>query len=111
VESWKPPEPFAVHRSENGEAVRLRLVGELDLASAPGFRDTLFEDLRAGRAVVVDLSELVFIDSQGLRVLLMATEESGANGWELWVRDAFTPIVRRGLELSGVLGLLRTVDE
>jgi anti-sigma B factor antagonist len=55
------------------EVVALR--GELDCQTAPTLADALSEATTDGRTVVVDLSELRFIDSSGLHVLM-----SGADG-------------------------------
>jgi anti-anti-sigma factor len=46
------------------------LVGELDQQSAPELGDALTRAAARGKRVVVDLSELRFIDSSGLHVLM-----------------------------------------
>jgi anti-sigma B factor antagonist len=57
---------------ENG-AQALELSGELDAASAPALRERLAEVATRGAGpLVVDLSELDFIDSTGLSALLNA---------------------------------------
>jgi anti-sigma B factor antagonist len=54
-------------------AQALELVGELDVASAPALRERLAEvATRGGGPLVVDLTDLNFIDSTGLSVLLNA---------------------------------------
>ena len=56
--------------SRNGDVV-VRLAGELDLYNAPTLRDALF-GAAAGRPhrLVIDLSEVAFIDSTALGVLI-----------------------------------------
>ena len=64
------PEAFSVRTEQHGDAAVVIPTGELDLATAPAL----------GR-VVLDLRELEFIDSSGLRTLLTArrrAEEAGA---------------------------------
>jgi anti-anti-sigma factor len=63
-------------RSEPDRVV-LRLHGELDLASAP-FLQSEIEGAQAAETalVVLDLDELEFIDSTGLRIILAAHERS-----------------------------------
>jgi len=56
---------------------RLELVGELDLATVPILREAL-ESLPQGEQVTIDLSQLEFIDSCGLREL--STYASSLNG-------------------------------
>jgi anti-sigma B factor antagonist len=67
-----------VVRSEHaGDTLMIQLVGELDLDGAP----QLDEELRSAEAgnasaIIVDLAKLEFIDSTGLRLLVMAAERS-----------------------------------
>ena len=91
-------------RVEGGSVVSVR--GELDISSAPAFKQAL-EGSRASDTctVVVDLAQLVFIDSTGLRVLLAAKQRAAAGGGDLSIRNARAE-VRRLLEIAGVLELL-----
>ncbi len=68
---------LAVRSEREGEAHIIELIGELDLDGAP----KLEEALRAAESgdatsIVVDLGGLEFIDSTGLRLLVMAAERS-----------------------------------
>lgn len=58
-------------RREPGAAV-IRLRGELDLAGAPRLAEAVREQARDGEPVVLDMSEVTFIDSTGVRTLLDA---------------------------------------
>jgi len=66
---------LAVRSEREGEAHIIELIGELDLDGAPQLEDAL-RDAEAGDAtsIVVDLGRLEFIDSTGLRLLVMAAE-------------------------------------
>lgn len=68
---------LAVRSERAGDAQIIELVGELDLDGAPRLEAAL-RDAEAGDAssIVVDLSALDFIDSTGLRLLVMAAERS-----------------------------------
>lgn len=95
-------------RQENDRLV-LYLSGELDLASAPVLQQEIDSPVLASAAMVVlDLQQLEFVDSTGLRVLLLANERSRKRGQEF----AMTPgseQVQRLLSVTGVGGHLRTV--
>ena len=70
---------------QNGNLLRVRveplgdglsvvsLTGELDLGTIPDLEAPLFEELRTRTGVVVDLTELVFIDSSGIGLLIKAS--------------------------------------
>jgi len=68
---------LAVRSEREGEAHIIELIGELDLDGAPQLEQAL-RDAEAGDAtsIVVDLGRLEFIDSTGLRLLVMAAERS-----------------------------------
>jgi anti-sigma B factor antagonist len=60
-----------VEQDEGGENVRIFLRGELDVSSAPDLLAQLQEShARRVSEISVDLSELEFIDSTGLSVLV-----------------------------------------
>jgi anti-anti-sigma factor len=67
------PEAFSVRTEQHGEAAVVVPTGELDLATAPALEEALGLAFSGGSArVVLDLRELEFIDSSGLRTLLTA---------------------------------------
>jgi anti-sigma B factor antagonist len=72
---------LGIEVSSDGGTVVIALLGELDLASACTF-SAKFEQAAAGgpAAIVVDLSELEFIDSTGLRCILLAHERCDGRG-------------------------------
>ena len=94
--------------SETGGVRRLSLRGELDLAGIDRFEQLL---TGGGPATfVLDMRGLTFIDSSGLRALIMADERVRADGGRI--------IVVRGpervndvLEVTGVARRLELVDE
>jgi anti-anti-sigma factor len=94
---------FRIHeRFDEDGAVRLVLVGELDLAVADQVSSRLRELKRGGYHVRIDLAQLEFIDSTGLRELIVAVSDSRRNGWRLEIETDMTNTVRRVVELVGV---------
>jgi anti-sigma B factor antagonist len=98
---------FRVDVEDDGTLLVLRLHGELDLLSVPTVEETV--DRHSGReAVVVDLQDLEFMDSSGLRMII-----------ELRKRSGDTPVafvapgerVGRVLDMTGVRSKLTWVDD
>jgi len=62
------------------EPAGFRLTGELDVATAPQLTDALEPALRRGGDVTLDLSDLSFMDSTGLQVLIGSAISLDGNG-------------------------------
>ena len=87
--------------SEAGDAVVVRLAGELDLYNAPAVREALAEAGGRGSArVVVDLSEVTFVDSIALGTFVAAHAKLG--GGDHFTLAAPGVDARRALEVSGL---------
>jgi len=99
-------EPFRVDVVPNREQVRVCPVGELDLATVPIVDAELAELWSLGFArLVLDLRDVCFLDSTGLRMLLSWQATSSADGVQFSVIPG-PPVVERMLELAGVVGYL-----
>jgi anti-anti-sigma factor len=72
-------------RSEpHPETVWIRLTGELDISTADGLQTRIVEQEDAGpQTIVLDLSDLTFMDSTGLRLIVAADLRMRANGRRL----------------------------
>lgn len=92
---------FATTVDDETDPVTVTVWGELDLAAIPMFRATMLDLARQGRKrVVLDLSQLDFIDCTGLRTLLAVCREWAPAG-SLVVQDPSVE-VRRLVELTAV---------
>lgn len=91
---------LVVSSVETGHEVRL--LGELDMGTAPRLRDELVRLTEEGASfVTVDLSELAFIDSTGLSVLITALKRLRQRGGNMTLRSP-TPGTRKVLEITGL---------
>ena len=96
------PEAFSVRIEQHGDSAVVVPTGELDLATAPALEEALGRAFESGSArVVLDLRELEFIDSSGLRTLLTARRKADEAG------AAFSLVaghrgLERTLEIAGV---------
>ena len=96
-----------------GDAVVVRLTGELDLYNAHEVRNALVEEAAGDpERVVVDFSGVEFIDSTALRVLIEARTKLANRRAFLLAAPAVE--TRRALEISGLdrhFGLPDSVDD
>jgi len=95
------------------EADILRIRGEVDTGTLSSLRDSLQPIIGNGRHVIVDVSELRYIDGGGLRMLSAAQQRSEARGMQVLVAGP-SPFVRRVLQivsLDGALPIFGTVAE
>jgi anti-sigma B factor antagonist len=107
--SDRPPEPFRCDVEPSHGKVHLIPRGEIDLASVPVLEGKLRELRETGfDHLVVDLREVTFMDSTGLRLILAWDDESRADGVDFELIPG-APIVQRLFEITGVTGRLRFV--
>ena len=96
-----PEQPAFELRSERQDGTHLvAATGELDMAVAPQLESALGPDADGAGAVLLDLTELEFMDSAGLRVLLLASERFRDAGTPWAVAIPEDSAVRRMLSLS-----------
>ena len=105
------PTGFWISTSELGGRSVVAIRGELDLATAPDLEKAINERLDAGDAVIVDLRELQFMDSTGLRVLVQAHGRAGEQGRFSIVRPPPGGPIAKILAIAGVESQLDVVDD
>ena len=101
--------PFEVTVQRDDAAATLMVSGELDLSTVPQL-STIVAEHGDARLLVLDLNELTFIDSTGVRVLIEADRACARSGSRLVVLASDGP-VRRLLELCKLDGRLALVTE
>lgn len=102
--------PFQIQTTEEGEdGLRVSVQGELDIATAAELERELLAGLR-GRDVVLDLQAVSFMDSSGLRALLVASREAREAGRRLLVLPG-TGQVLRVIEMAQVAEHLELADD
>lgn len=104
-------QPFSVTVSLDGDRATVALRGELDLSGVDRARQAI-EQAESGNAqlLVLDMSELEFIDSTGLEVMLRAARRAHDDGRRLIVARP-SRYVRRLLEMTAIDRSLDVVDD
>jgi anti-anti-sigma factor len=91
------PKPLRIFESTADGRRVIAPCGELDLSTA----SQLEERLAGNRDTVLDLSDLSFIDSTGIHVMLNTALRARSEAWEFTVRNA-QPAVLRVIRLVGL---------
>lgn len=104
------PGSLSISSSLDDGVASLALHGELDLATAPILESSLLEvEQQAPSRLVIDLGDLQFLDSTGLRLLLAAHSRAQLRDAELVLRPG-DAAVQRVFDVSGALDVLRFED-
>lgn len=97
-----------IETKERSGALIARLVGEFDVGAADRFRteiDTLLDADKRLSCLILDLSEVTFIDSSGIGAILGRYRKMTARGGVIRA-VGLKPTVRRVFEFSGMTGLI-----
>jgi anti-sigma B factor antagonist len=95
---------------DHGPAARVvNVIGEIDTLTAPVLRTRLEEHLAEIELVVLDLSEVTFLGSAGLAVLVAARDEADRFNHKFRLVPG-SRIVVRALEATGLLTLFDMAD-
>ena len=100
--------------TRESDAVTLALKGRLDNASSPGFEERVLKHINAGdHRLVIDLAQLDYISSVGLRVFMLAAKRLKPAGGRIVV-CAMQPAVKQVFEIAGfasIIPMTATRDE
>lgn len=98
--------PLRIEETTADSEAVLRLQGDLDPHTAPFLADAVKERIETGdRTVVLDLADVTFIDSSGLRAIVTAHHELGERDGELRLRNLSATTMRL-LEVTGLVDQL-----
>lgn len=93
-----------ISNTKNGNDLTFTLVGRLDTITAPAFEKEIRQNLKGIENLVIDLKDLEYISSAGLRVLLSAQKVMNRQG-EMVVRNV-NDVVMDVFEVTGFSDIL-----
>jgi anti-sigma B factor antagonist len=100
------PPLFRCETHRDGDRARVRPIGELDIATVPEVDRHLQRISEAGdERIVLDLRDVSFMDSSGLRLILAWRERAGEHGGEFSIIPG-SEVVERVFETTRVRDLL-----
>ena len=102
--------PFEVRSSRRGEVTILEVAGEIDMSTAPELANAIGSVTRGASLVVVNLSEVVFLDSSALNALVRSQRELAERNISIRVVSPTDRAVRRVFEITHLTESLSVVD-
>ena len=90
---------------KNGKTLMVVPEGRIDTQTAPEFEQKLSEELGDATELQIDLGQVNYISSAGLRVLLAYTQEMDERGGTIKAINV-NDIVRKIFDLTGFLDIL-----
>jgi anti-anti-sigma factor len=101
---------LTLRSQREGDVHTIALSGEMDLSNAGEVeRELMQAESTDAPTIVIDLSELTFMDSTGIRLLIAADARSRADSCRLRVTRPPAPVFRV-LCIAGVDGMLPFAD-
>lgn len=102
---------FQISRTAAAEGAVLRLAGRIDSSNAAEFEQEVLRELAADPSgLILDMAELGYISSAGLRVILVAARAAQAGGQGL-ILCALAPNIRDVFDVSGFSAILPIADD
>ncbi len=95
---------LTISNTKNGNDLTFTLVGRLDTITAPSFEKEIRQNLKGIENLIIDLKDLEYISSAGLRVLLAAQKVMNRQG-EMVVRNV-NDVVMDVFEVTGFIDIL-----
>ena len=71
---------MTIEKTLTGETLILKVIGRLDTSTAPQLEAEMNDSLDSANALILDFSELEYISSAGLRVILKAQKIMNKQG-------------------------------
>lgn len=103
-------EDFSAEATREGDAIVIHVRGEIDLATAARLRDAIEPHLGPRQTIILDLSDVAYMDSACLHVLVQARGTLTADGGSLMLRNPST-VAHRLLTMAGLDDLLQADAE
>jgi anti-anti-sigma factor len=104
---------FSVDVQRDGSTCTLVIAGEVDLQNSESLASIgrmALDAVNGHEVLIIDLTDVYFMDSTGLDALVVINNEARVNGHQLRLRG-LQPLVSRVLELGGLASAFDLVDD
>ncbi|MGE5272520.1 MAG: STAS domain-containing protein [Verrucomicrobiota bacterium] len=106
--------PFELRSSRVGDALVVAIVGEIDMATAPEVSRAIDSQQGGAGRVVVDLSEVTFLDSSALNAFVKSQQELALHDVAFRIVSPAEQAVRNVFEITRLtepLSVVGSLDE
>lgn len=97
-----------ISQTQSDGSILLNLTGRLDTNTAPQLQGPLLAAVQSGQGVLVDLGQIDYVSSAGLRVLLLAQKAAKSGGSKLTIQNV-QPEVMEVFDITGFSGILEII--
>jgi anti-anti-sigma factor len=101
---------FELHATILNEKLVLEVLGDVDMATAPELEASIISVDDSVRRVIVDLTEVTFLDSSALNALVRSQRELAQRDVVFRVVSPADQAIRRVFEITQLTGPLGVVD-
>ena len=96
---------MTLNEEKLGHVLVLNLAGDIDLTGAKLFRERIVQVLDRGeQALLIDFTDVTYINSTGLSVLILAAKRLGGSNGKLALTGV-TDSIQRVLKITGLTSL------
>ena len=94
-----------INKTQTEEKTTLVLSGRLDTITAPKLQESLIPEFNTANHVELDFTELIYVSSAGLRVLLMGEKAAKAKGASMTLKGVSDEVMEV-FEMTGFADML-----
>ncbi|MCL1904248.1 MAG: STAS domain-containing protein [Oscillospiraceae bacterium] len=94
-----------INKTQYGEKTTFALSGRLDTTTAPRLQETLIPEFDTVKHIELDFTELAYVSSAGLRVLLIGEKTAKAKGGKQSLVNV-TAEIMEVFDMTGFSGIL-----
>jgi anti-anti-sigma factor len=102
--------PFDARTALDSDVLTVEAVGEVDMSTAPRLVEIVDTVSDVVRLVIIDLTQVSFLDSSGLNALVKAQRRLGTRGIALRIVSPSNHIVRRVFQIAHLEDELTIVE-
>jgi len=102
--------PFELRSTRVGDAVVVAIVGEIDMATAPEVSKAIDTGHGGAARVIIDLSEVTFLDSSALNAFVQSQQELAERDVAFRIISPADHAVRNVFEITRLTEPLSVVD-